>query len=1241
MILLAFVIALALQAIPAQAYGRTGWTAIYDGIWYATGYDTSPRLMRAFACKIDLQNPNVDIRVSPGNGGSPYDCTLQGTDAFLSSSGSKVAMNTCHWDVNTPSPYADVLGLLMCDGNLVSGPGGTWPGQLDFTSAKVPQFYSGGDYPVGTYDGFEVGDIILTNGVPTTWCPAVNPYSGVGLTADNRYLILVVVDGRQSGWSDGCCYAELGQWLLDFGAYNARHVDGGGSSCMVRQDIGVVNSPCYGYVRAVAASIGVYSVGVNHNPPYEFANELQGWYLGNGCTGMTWTDCCGWPGIMYFDQTGDDCYVYGPACSFVGASNEAIRVRVFPQGGTTSSHIMQIFWKTTAENYWDAAKSSTVSYTAQNEWAIVDIPVTSVKWTGQTINQIRLDTDQTNHSNRWIIDYIMRTTVGPAAPASAPVGTVTTSSIVWNWGNVTGETGFRLYDAASGGNQIGSTGADVLTLQENSLTANTSYTRYVSAYDGIGESARTQLPATVTLSVPPTTSTITCDKPVTTPQSTQTFTFTAVGGFGAGTISSYKYVWDKSSTHTWTGTEAVWNNGTKACLAATNGNWYLHVQGYNSAGIENGTLDLGPYVYNGVTQTWGPFEANRMLCIYKGGTVQHTRWFMRVGNMWPGADRAARILLGFDLSTAPPAALISSGTFKAYRAAAPDGDRWGDGATTNNPVSIYPITRAWSYSTSHLDWEVNQGYFDSYQATPSPPWSGIGFVGATYDTYDGTNAWTTQGGDYGSQIGTAQDCSSTNRGAWMSWDWTGSVDLTNGLLMRTATEGTLASRKNFEGGTLPQTYPVQPSSASLSDRICIPTLLLNYSLATPSYVAPGTITSTSIVWNWGNVNGETGFKLYDAPTGGNLIGSTGADGLTLTEDNLNPNTQYTRYIAAYSTFGGGFESGRTAMSATTLTSGVPAAPASAAVGTVTTTSIVWNWGNVSGETGFRVYDAATGGNLIGSTGADVLTLTESGRTANTSYTRYICAYNTYGESTRTQLPVTVTLSVAPTTSTLTCDKPVSTPQTTADFTFTAVGGFGAGTVSSYKYVWDQSSTHTWTGSETTWNSATKVCTATVSGNWYLHVKGYNSASVENGTLDMGPYVYSPSVPDIIVDNTAGVAVGTWSTSSGGYGTDYRWRSTSPSGTQTFTWTPNITVAGNYAVYGWWVASSNRSTVAPFTIHHTGGDSVVSMNQTINGSTFTYIGTYNFAVGTSGYIRLGCNVASGKVVVADAVKLVKQ
>ncbi len=97
-----------------------------------------------------------------------------------------------------------------------------------------------------------------------------------------------------------------------------------------------------------------------------------------------------------------------------------------------------------------------------------------------------------------------------------------------------------------------------------------------------------------------------------------------------------------------------------------------------------------------------------------------------------------------------------------------------------------------------------------------------------------------------------------------------------------------------------------------------------------------------------------------------------------------------------------------------------------------------------------------------------------------------------------------TLSVAPTTSTVTCDKSGTISTTT--LTFTAVGGFGAGKVEYYRYVLDDSATHTWTGSETQWSSGTvQLGIPTANTNYYLHVKGYNAEDVANGTLALGPY----------------------------------------------------------------------------------------------------------------------------------------
>ena len=58
-----------------------------------------------------------------------------------------------------------------------------------------------------------------------------------------------------------------------------------------------------------------------------------------------------------------------------------------------------------------------------------------------------------------------------------------------------------------------------------------------------------------------------------------------------------------------------------------------------------------------------------------------------------------------------------------------------------------------------------------------------------------------------------------------------------------------------------------------------------------------------------------------------------------------------------------------------------------------------------------------------------------------------------------------------------------------------------GTVQYYRYAWDQSPTHEWTGLEPQWSSGTITTPPTAAGTWYLHVQGYNGQNVPNGTYD--------------------------------------------------------------------------------------------------------------------------------------------
>ena len=93
------------------------------------------------------------------------------------------------------------------------------------------------------------------------------PRTAVGLDKRNSKLIIVVIDGRQPGYSEGATLEELAQLMINLGAYTAMNLDGGGSSTMVMEDENqnpkVLNSPINNQIpgreRVVGNHLGIFA----------------------------------------------------------------------------------------------------------------------------------------------------------------------------------------------------------------------------------------------------------------------------------------------------------------------------------------------------------------------------------------------------------------------------------------------------------------------------------------------------------------------------------------------------------------------------------------------------------------------------------------------------------------------------------------------------------------------------------------------------------------------------------------------------------------------------------------------------------------------------------------------------------------------------------------------------------------------------------------------------------------------
>ena len=97
-----------------------------------------------------------------------------------------------------------------------------------------------------------------------------HPRTGIGLR--NNTVVMVTVDGRQPGYSDGMTLYEFAQLFLDLGCRDAVNLDGGGSTTMVVRNR-IVNSPSDGTERRVANALALFSTAPVTGKPVRLAVE--------------------------------------------------------------------------------------------------------------------------------------------------------------------------------------------------------------------------------------------------------------------------------------------------------------------------------------------------------------------------------------------------------------------------------------------------------------------------------------------------------------------------------------------------------------------------------------------------------------------------------------------------------------------------------------------------------------------------------------------------------------------------------------------------------------------------------------------------------------------------------------------------------------------------------------------------------------------------------------------------------
>lgn len=235
-LLLAFAL-VTLQQVQAKAWPvPSEWYPVCVGVDYGRAETEIPRPNRAHFLRIDLKAPGISFLATPPGDSPDGHTTGMTTSTFLNRYRLQAAVNAAPfgpiWQVE--GKPVKVSGLTVSRGKVVSPPT-TLPALVitKRNQARVvePPFdLKGIDTAVA---GFGV---VLRDGVVTGKADQLHPRTAAGISHDGRYLYLMVVDGRQPGFSEGITTAEVGEWLKEVGASDGVNLDGGGTSTMVVED---------------------------------------------------------------------------------------------------------------------------------------------------------------------------------------------------------------------------------------------------------------------------------------------------------------------------------------------------------------------------------------------------------------------------------------------------------------------------------------------------------------------------------------------------------------------------------------------------------------------------------------------------------------------------------------------------------------------------------------------------------------------------------------------------------------------------------------------------------------------------------------------------------------------------------------------------------------------------------------------------------------------------------------------
>ncbi|HEV2453070.1 MAG TPA: phosphodiester glycosidase family protein [Verrucomicrobiae bacterium] len=268
-----------------SAFGQTVTNCQLPGIICLLEIQTNPP-QRLFIARIDLTNPRLQVRVSPGgpdpDGAGQWETTLMQPTAVAKREHFSLVVNGDFFLAKNvrdaegkeagyrPGQWARPEGPAMTDGQTWSRSAKPHPCLVIHKDGTIA-IESLSDPNDKDWEVVGGGPILLRDGAVAAPparpgrhdnYKARNPRTAAGIDANGTTLTLLVVDGRQAGIATGMTFNELATEMLRLGCKDAINLDGGGSSVMAVREaktgsMKILNEPSDGRERAVADVLGI------------------------------------------------------------------------------------------------------------------------------------------------------------------------------------------------------------------------------------------------------------------------------------------------------------------------------------------------------------------------------------------------------------------------------------------------------------------------------------------------------------------------------------------------------------------------------------------------------------------------------------------------------------------------------------------------------------------------------------------------------------------------------------------------------------------------------------------------------------------------------------------------------------------------------------------------------------------------------------------------------------------------